>query len=233
MLPVLPPRRLSRLLVVLEFWPARRCNALNWLGLCGGVEGLSDSKAVIFDLDGTLTRPVLDFDGIRAELGLPAGPLLEAMEEMPADERARVEEVLARHERHAAANSELHDGTAEALEALRRQGVRLAILTRNSRASARTVLAKHGLDGLFSVIWTREDGAIKPSGEPVLRICERLGVAPEQTCMVGDYLFDIESGRAAGARTVLMIGDGSPPDYADQADEVIRSLGELVELVER
>ena len=233
MLPVFPRRRLSRLFVVLEFWPARRCNALNWLGLSGGVEGLSHSKAVIFDLDGTLTRPVLDFDGIRAELGLPAGPLLEAMERMPADEWARVEQVLAGHERRAAANSELHDGTAEALEALRRKGVRLAILTRNSRESVRTVLAKHRLDGLFSVIWTREDGAIKPSGEPVLRICERLDVPPEQSWMVGDYLFDIVSGKAAGARTVLMIGDGVPPEYADQADDVIRKLGEVVELLER
>jgi HAD superfamily hydrolase (TIGR01662 family) len=194
---------------------------------------LSESRAVIFDLDGTLTRPVLDFDGIRAELGLPDGPLLESMAEMPVDERARVEEVLAGHERLAAANSELHEGTAEALAVLRRRGVRLAILTRNSRESVRTVLAKHGLDGLFSMVWTREDGAIKPSPEPVLRICERLGVPPEQSWMVGDYLFDILSGKAAGARTVLMIGDGVPPDYADQADDVIRSLGELVELLER
>jgi len=232
-LPVLGLRRVSRVFAVLEFWSAWGCNALNWCGLCGGAEGLTDTKAVIFDLDGTLTKPVLDFDGIRAELGLPAGPLLESMAEMAVDERSRVEEVLAGHERVAAVNSELHEGTAEALEMLRRRGVRLAILTRNSRESVRTVLAKHGLEGLFSVIWTREDGAIKPSGEPVLRICERLGVCPEQSWMVGDYLFDVLSGRAAGARTVLMIGDGVAPDYADQADDVIRSLGELVELVER
>ena len=31
----------------------------------------------------------------------------------------------------------------------------------------------------------------------------------------------------------MMIGDGVPPEYADQADDVIRKLGEVVELLER
>ena len=36
-------------------------------------------SAVIFDLDGTITRPFLDFDAIRREMGLPHGlPILEA-----------------------------------------------------------------------------------------------------------------------------------------------------------
>ena len=51
--------------------------------------------------------------------------------------------------------------------------------------------------------------------------------------MVGDYLFDIQAGRAAGAgTTVLMIGQKEPPEYADQADHVIRRLDQLLELVD-
>ena len=36
-------------------------------------------RAVIFDLDGTITQPYLDFDGIREEMGLEknGGPILE------------------------------------------------------------------------------------------------------------------------------------------------------------
>ena len=38
-------------------------------------------RAVIFDLDGTLTEPVLDFDAMRAEIGLPEGvPILEQLD---------------------------------------------------------------------------------------------------------------------------------------------------------
>jgi len=42
-------------------------------------------KAVIFDLDGTITRPYFDFDAIREEMGLDrnSGPVLEAMEKRP------------------------------------------------------------------------------------------------------------------------------------------------------
>ena len=49
--------------------------------------------------------------------------------------------------------------------------------------------------------------------------------------MVGDYLFDIISGRDAGAKTVLMIGDGERPPFAEQADYVIQSLPELLPLI--
>ena len=78
---------------------------------------------------------------------------------------------------------------------------------------------------------TREDGAIKPSPEPVLSICRELGSDPRKSWVVGDYLFDILSGEAAGTRTVLMIGDGPEPEYADRASHIIRSLGELSSLV--
>ena len=46
-------------------------------------------QAVIFDLDGTLTEPFLDFDLIRREIGLTPddGGILEAMDKMPHIER--------------------------------------------------------------------------------------------------------------------------------------------------
>ena len=47
-------------------------------------------RAVIFDMDGTLTKPCLDFDAIRAEMGLSGEPILEAMARMTPDERARI-----------------------------------------------------------------------------------------------------------------------------------------------
>ncbi len=41
-------------------------------------------RAVIFDLDGTITQPFFDFDAIRAEMGLTRedGPVWEAMQRM-------------------------------------------------------------------------------------------------------------------------------------------------------
>jgi len=44
-------------------------------------------RAVLFDMDGTLTRPMLDFPRIKAEMGIGTRPILEALAEM--DEAAR------------------------------------------------------------------------------------------------------------------------------------------------
>lgn len=184
--------------------------------------------AVVFDLDGTLTRPFLDFDAIRAEIGV-AGPILEAIEKMDVPSRRRAEEILLQWEREAAHRAELHPGAPEVLAECHRMGYRTAILTRNSRASVDLVLRTHGL--AVDALRTREDGAIKPSPEPVLSLCGELGVDPIRSWVVGDYLFDIQSGRAAGTRTVLMIGDSPAPPFALQADFVIRRLGELIDLL--
>lgn len=185
-------------------------------------------STIIFDLDGTLTKPCLDFDRIRAEIGC-TGPILEAMARMSPAEQARADAIVLKHERVAADNAELFDDAVEIVARIRRSGRPVAILTRNSRATVETVLRKFGIE--VDALRTREDGAIKPSPAPVLSICEELRADPRESWMVGDYLFDIHSGRAAGTRTVLMIGDGERPDYADQADHVIRRLAELIPLL--
>ncbi|MBN1488890.1 MAG: HAD family hydrolase [Phycisphaerae bacterium] len=188
-------------------------------------------KAVIFDLDGTITRPRLDFDAIRAELALPPKqPVLEAMAQMSPERCAAAEAVLERHEREAAEQSELHDGAHATLEGLRQRGIRTGLLTRNSRRSTDTVLAKHDL--AFDFIRTREDGVTKPSGEPIEVICRVLRVSPARTLTVGDFLFDIQAGRAAGTRTALMIGEREAPPFADEADCVIRDLTEILAIVD-
>ena len=45
-------------------------------------------RALLLDMDGTLTRPRLDFDHIRANLGIePGRPILEALHDKPAAEQ--------------------------------------------------------------------------------------------------------------------------------------------------
>lgn len=191
--------------------------------------GQSMIAVIIFDLDGTLTKPCLDFDTIRAEVGV-TGPILEAMERMEEPRRSEVKAALLRHERRAAQAAVLHEGAREVLASCVQRGYRVAILTRNSRASAECVMDKFDLS--VDALRTRDDGAIKPSPEPVLSICRELGADPAKSWMVGDYLFDIQSGRAAGTRTVLMLGDRERPDFADQADFVIARLPELLSLLD-
>lgn len=186
--------------------------------------------AVIFDLDGTLTRPVLDFDAIRREIGILGGPILEALERMSTPERERAEGILVMHEWSAARSGSLHDGAVEVVARLREHHP-VALLTRNTRPVVDFLLKRHGF--AFDAIRTREHGAVKPSPEPVLSLCRELATDPGASWVVGDFLFDLQSGRAAGTRTVLMIGDDPVPDFADQADYVIRRLAELPAVILR
>jgi hypothetical protein len=67
-------------------------------------------KAILFDMDGTFTKPMLDFPKIKAEIGIGSRPILEALAEMDGAAREEAERVLHRHETHAATESELNAG---------------------------------------------------------------------------------------------------------------------------
>jgi HAD superfamily hydrolase (TIGR01509 family) len=185
-------------------------------------------RGVVLDMDGTLTESALDFGLIRRECGLAVGePILEYMESAPAPERLRVQVVLERHEARAARRCALREGAREVIDELRRRGVRTALLTRNSARSVRTVVRRFGLQ--FDCCVSRDDGAPKPSPEPVLRIASRLGLRPSELLVVGDYVFDVQAGRAAGATTALLKVRKGPPPPPDP-HIVLHHLSELLDL---
>ena len=183
----------------------------------------------VFDMDGTLTVAAHDFDAIRAELGLPAGrPILEALAELSAGEagprRARLEAI----ERRLARAARPAPGAGALLGRLRGRGARLGVLTRNSLANARLTLVAAGLAGFFEEtdVVTRDHGPPKPSPEGLLALLSRWGASPAQAMIVGDHRFDLEVGRAAGVRTVLVDPGGRFP-WADLADHTATGLDEL------
>jgi HAD superfamily hydrolase (TIGR01509 family) len=189
-------------------------------------------KAVIFDLDGTITQPYFDFDAIREEMGLErdSGPVLESMEKMTPQQRQHAEEILHFHERRAVTESRLNAGAKRTLSALRKAGVHIGILTRNKRSNALAIARKHNLK--FDAIVDREDGPVKPDAFGVLRICEQFGVKPEETLLVGDYLFDLLCARAAGAVAVLLANHNRAAEFAGYADFTIEKIDQILEIVE-
>src|SRR5438876_10385031 len=94
--------------------------------------------AILFDMDGTITEPVLDFPWIKGEMVIGQRPMLEALAEMNPAERQIAEAVLHRHEEEAALNSILNLGCMELLNWLDRHDVAVAVITRNSRHSVKT-----------------------------------------------------------------------------------------------
>ena len=188
-------------------------------------------KAVIFDLDGTITQPFFDFDNIREEIGLArdSGPLLESMEKMTSQQRQNAEKILHYYEQKAVTESKLNVNAKQTLSALRSEGINIGILTRNKRENAFAVAKKHELE--FDTVIGREDGPVKPDAFGVLRICEQFGVEPEETMLVGDYLFDLLSAKAAGAVAVLLANHGQAEEFVEHADFCVEDISRILEII--
>jgi HAD superfamily hydrolase (TIGR01509 family) len=188
-------------------------------------------KAVIFDLDGTITEPFLDFDAIRQEIGLTPqdSTLREAMEKMNPPQRKRAMDIIERHEAKAVAESTLNVGAKSMLDKLRADGIKIGILTRNKRSNALAIAQKHNLE--FDAIFDREDGPVKPDAFGVLWLCKKFGVQPAESLVVGDFLYDVQAAEAAGAGAVLLKNHPKADEFVKHADFVIAKLEEIQQII--
>ena len=160
-------------------------------------------KAVLFDMDGTLTVPTFDFPAVRRAIGLPEGaPILEHVAALPEAQRLAAEVILRKFEDEVADKAPLAQGCHDVLGHLLGRGIKLALITRNRRESVVTFLKRYPLP--IEVWITRDDAPHKPNPAPLLMACEQLGVEPRDCWMVGDGVYDIEAGINAGMRTVWL-----------------------------
>lgn len=194
-------------------------------------------KGILFDLDGTLTRPgALDFPSIKAEINCPPDlPILEFIQTRPPGQRSRLLQVLEKREEEAALRSSPNKGAVRCLAALKERGIPMGILTRNSLQSVRSCIMNfHGIELTdFSAIITRADALPKPHPHGVHKAAMQMGIPVQELLLVGDFRFDIIAGQAAGARTVLLTNGGkgvmSPED--PDPDHVVGRLDMILELI--
>ncbi len=182
-------------------------------------ENISEKSLWIFDLDGTLTRPVHDFTEIRRQLGIPQeADILAYLDSLPADDAYQRHLKLARIELELACASEVAAGVQDCLRWLADK-TRFAVLTRNTRANALLSLEAIGLRSLFSEgsVLGRDEALPKPDPDGIVKLMKRFCVTPQDTVMTGDFLHDLAAGRAAGVTTVHIDfrGSFSWSEYAD------------------
>ena len=103
-------------------------------------------------------------------------------------------------------------GAEETFERLRADGVRIALTTGFSRATADALLEHLGWTGLVDLSLTPGDvgGRGRPHPDMILAAAARLAVAdPRSVAVVGDTASDIRSGLAAGAAIVAGVLTGA------------------------
>ncbi len=180
-------------------------------------------------MDGTLTIAAHDFDLIRQQLKIPQGlPILEAIEKMPAAQAAKAQIKLHELEMEIGAQSRPQPGAQEVLALLQASGFSLGILTRNAEDIAHATLKAAGLANYFTDddIIGRTRCNPKPDPAGILLLMAQWKASPNNTVMVGDYLFDLETGRNAAVSTVHFNTTGSPT-WPDLTDVTIKRLEDL------
>lgn len=211
-----------------------------------------------FDLDGTLLdtsgdltaavnhalasvdRPTLTVEQVKPMIGGGARHMLAqgmaatgGCDDVTLDVLHR--RLLAYYEANIAVLTQPYPGTLAALEALAARGARLAVVTNKLEGLARKVLDALGLTQRFACIIggdTMGPGNAKPSPKPIYEMLARCGGG--SAAFVGDSLFDIRAGQAAGLPTIACsFGFLMQPVEDLGADAVIDGYAELIPTLER
>jgi pyrophosphatase PpaX len=179
-------------------------------------------RAVLYDLDGTLidsTEAIVgcfmhtfDHFGIarpdaRAIVDSIGAPLEDQFQHFwPEGDSAECCRVY--RERYATVCREqtyLLPGAREILAACAHAGLRQGFATSKRRLYAEMILEHLGVLGYFETgIGPDEVTHHKPHPEAVLKATAAMQVTPEETFFIGDTHYDVEAGKAAGARVVCV-----------------------------
>lgn len=124
-------------------------------------------------------------------------------------------------------------GAVETLEAVRRRGVRTALLTNGAAVPQRAKIDRFDLARHFDRIFIEgEFGHGKPHPSVYRAALDDLGAAPGDSWMVGDNLeWDVAAPQRLGLFAIWIDhrGDGVPADSGVRPDRIIRQVSELLD----
>ncbi|KAJ4722828.1 Haloacid dehalogenase-like hydrolase domain-containing protein [Melia azedarach] len=177
-------------------------------------------RGVVFDMDGTLTVPVIDFPAMyRAVLGdddykrvkeeNPTGiDILHHIENWSPEKQRQAYQTIADFERQGLDRLQIMPGAAKLCGFLDSKKIRRGLITRNFKEAVDLFHDRFGIT--FSPALSREFRPYKPDPAPLLHICSTWDIQPSEVMMVGDSLKDdVACGKRAGAFTCLLDETGS------------------------
>ncbi|MGN1024778.1 MAG: HAD family hydrolase [Faecousia sp.] len=210
------------------------------------------AKAVLFDLDGTLTDSgegiincavfAMERLGIpvppREELGVFVGPpLWDTFRQfgVPADRVDEAVEIFrSRYVPIGKFENTPYPGIREVLEVLRAQGRKLYVATSKPEVTAREILEHFDLSRYFTEICGASVDKTRSSKEDVIAYLLSLDACKEQSVMVGDTAFDVIGAAAHGIPTIgAAWGYGKTEDMVSAgAAAIARSPEDLLRIIE-
>ena len=192
-------------------------------------------KALLFDLDGTLSNTdavhfpnwieVLRPYGVEVTRELYEEKLSgrvdrEAVEDiLPHLSAEEMDELLEREELRARQRSSENGplpGLRGLIEAGRRRGLPLALVTNSNEEDAGEILQPLGLHGVFDpVVYPQGGEESKPAALPYEKALERLGLSAEEVVAFEDSVTGARSAVEAGIRTVGITSGHTPEELIE------------------
>ena len=218
-------------------------------------------KAVMIDLDGTLLdtagdlaaaansmlrelgREELPVETIRSYIGkgiqkLVKRSLTGSLDDEP--DTTLFAKAMPIYEREYAntlcVNTSPYPGVINGLNALQRQGLRLACITNKAEAFTRPLLRGTGLLDYFEIVLSGDSlPRRKPDPLPLLHACKHFGILPHEMLLIGDSLNDTEAARAAGCYVFCVpYGYNEGRDVRElDCDAIVASIDEASRLVRK
>lgn len=220
---------------------------------------IKGKKALIFDLDGTLTDSIwairdavndvraqlgkdeLSYDGVKAGINNGARQLVVVT---VADEARRddveyidrlTERYLEAYKKSYLHTTEPYDGMREAIEELKARGYRLAVLSNKPDAFVREIVEGMFGEGVFELLMGAHDSLVKPDPELTREAVERLGGVKTEDCVfIGDSDVDIMTARNASMTSIGVAWGYRGREFLESfgADAVIDHPSELTAVLE-
>lgn len=179
-------------------------------------------RAVLFDLDGTLTNTLEDIaDAMNRSLRLhelPEWPLdayrylvgdgAKKLAERAVRDRQELalsvqREYQAYYEKHTRVKSRPYAGVPEMLRALQSHGMPLAVFSNKPDADTKGVVGYFFPDVAFAEVRGQVEGVpVKPDPAGALATAEKLGVSPDEVLYLGDTATDMCCAKNAGMHPV-------------------------------
>ncbi|ADV94308.1 MULTISPECIES: pyrophosphatase PpaX [Bacillus] len=213
---------------------------------------MSDKQVttILFDLDGTLinTNELIIASFLhtlehyypskykREDVLAFIGPsLFETFSSMDPD---KCEDMIAMYRAY---NHDMHDSLVteyetvyETLDALKKAGFTLGIVTTKLRDTVNMGLKLTGIGEFFETVVTLDDVTnAKPDPEPVLLALKQLGSKPEEAIMVGDNYHDVLAGKNAGTKTAGVAWTIKGPEMLakHEPDFMLEKMSDLLQIV--
>jgi phosphoglycolate phosphatase len=127
----------------------------------------------------------------------------------------------------------LYDGIAGLLSSMDENGWLLGVATGKSDRGLERCLDHHGIKGLFVTLQTADRHPSKPHPSMVYKALADTGAEAANAVVVGDTVYDIHMGKAAGTKTIGVNWGYHPVDELRRAgaDAIAESMDELEALL--